>query len=100
MYLQLLNYVSLFFILIFLICFLYAVNWDKIAYMWQLAKTKVLLKKLDQKIASAEQKGETRFEFNNGKTVVYGLDYKDAYNKYKTLQRESRYVSNQLKKEQ
>jgi hypothetical protein len=98
MYLQLLNYVSYFLSIVFIIFLCYSLDWKMIKEAWQKAETKTLLKKLENKITKAEQKGETRFEFNHGKTVVYGKDYKDAYNKFKILEREAKAVKNKLRK--
>ncbi len=101
MYLQLLNYVSYFLIVAFvafivLVCSL--IDWKTIKHSWKLAEEKTMLKRLEKKVEKAKQKGETRYEFNHGKTVVYGKDFEDAYDKFKILQREARAVKNQLKK--
>lgn len=98
MYLQLLNYVSYFISIVFIAFLCFSLDWKMIKQSWQTAEAGILLKKFENKITKAEQKGETRFEFNHGKTVVYGKDYKDAYNKFKTLEREAKAVKNQLKK--
>ena len=98
MYLQLLNYVSYFLSIVFIIFLCYSLDWKMIKEAWQKAETKTLLKKVENKITKAEQNGELPFGFNHGKTVVYGKDYKDAYDKFKTLEREAKAVKNKLRK--
>lgn len=98
MYLQLLNYVSYFLSVVFIAFLCFSLDWKMLKESWKNAENETLLKKLKKKVTKAEKKGETRFEFNHGKTIVYGKDYKDAYNKFKLLQRESKAFENQLKK--
>jgi uncharacterized protein YbcC (UPF0753/DUF2309 family) len=69
MYLQLLNYVSYFLSILFIAFLCFSLDWKMIKESWQKAETKTLLKKLENKITKAEQKGETKAVKNQLKKV-------------------------------
>lgn len=99
MYLQLLNYVSYFFSLLFLAFLYWSLNWKQVKQIWKNAKTDVLIKKKAKEIAKElAPKAKKRFSFEWGSIIIWDIKYREALYDYKQLKKETKQVRNQLKK--
>ncbi|SDX35889.1 hypothetical protein SAMN05444338_109132 [Flavobacterium degerlachei] len=95
MYLQLLNYLSNFFSLLFIAFLCWSLNWKMIKQIWKNSKASVLIKK---KVKEATADGKRAFSFEKGNVIIYAKTHPKALYDYKQLKKESKQVKNQLKK--
>ena len=91
MYLQLLNYIALFFIFLFFAFLFWALKWSLLKRFWKEAKIKAQNKK-DKKdwMAKNEAKGLKPFQFDNGNTIIYAIDGNNALLQYKAMLHENK----------
>lgn len=87
MYLQLLNYLSYFFTILFFGFLFYVMDWQTIKKLWQNAVAKVQIPKM---IKKAESEGKRPFYFNNGKTIIYAKTPEQAKYDYRKLREKGR----------
>ena len=99
MYLQILNYIAIFFILLFLAFFCYALNVKLLIRLWKIASIKEQNKKEKKEFVKKQlEKGLKPYPFDQDNTTIYAKSGNRALLDKKRLVQEAKRERNRLKK--